>query len=134
MRYSFDIDIFNDNHERVAAAADADATALGAAGFNVSWIRRLASIHTVEATRDGETVRLDWVAASDFRFFPVVPDPLFGFVLHPVDLAANKAMAAASRRELRDIVDLVSIHDSYCRLAPWFGPQSRNRPVSRRRG
>lgn len=109
-RYSFDIDIFNDDQERVAAAADADAAALVAAGFQVTWIRRLASIHTIEATRSGETVRLDWVADSDFRFFPVVPDPLFGFVLHPVDLAANKAMAAASRRELRDIVDLVSIH------------------------
>lgn len=111
-RYSFDIDIFNDNQDRVAHAADLDAVSLSAAGFSVKWIRRLSAIHTLEAERNGENVRLDWVADSDFRFFPAVPDPLFGFVLHPVDLAANKTMAAAGRRELRDIVDLVSIHAS----------------------
>ena len=49
------------------------------------------------------------MADSDFRFFPVIPDELFGFVLHPVDLATNKAAAAADRRVPRDIVDLVTI-------------------------
>jgi hypothetical protein len=39
-------------------------------------------------------------------------DETFGFVLHPVDLAMNKVMAAAGRRELRDIVDLVTIHET----------------------
>lgn len=111
-RYSFDIDVFNDNQDRVAHAADTDAVSLSAAGFSIKWIRRLSSIHTLEAELDGEPVRLDWVVDSDFRFFPVVPDPLFGFVLHPIDLAANKTMAAASRREVRDIVDLVFIHAS----------------------
>lgn len=115
-RYSFDIDIFNDNQERVAQAADLDAASLSAAGFSIKWIRRLSGIHTLEAVLNGEPVRLDWVADSDFRFFPVVPDPLFGFMLHPVDLAANKSMAAATRRELRDIVDLVSIHASVAPL------------------
>jgi hypothetical protein len=111
-RYSFDIDIFNDNQDRVAHAADLDAASLSAAGFRIKWIRRLSGIHTLEAELNGEPVRLDWVADSDFRFFPTIPDPLFGFMLHPVDLAANKTMAAATRRELRDIVDLVSIHAS----------------------
>jgi hypothetical protein len=36
-------------------------------------------------------------------------DEMFGYVLHPIDLAMNKVMAAAGRRELRDIVDLVTI-------------------------
>ena len=49
---------------------------------------------------------------SDFRFFPAQPDELFGYVLHPIDLATNKASAAADRREPRDVVDLVTIHDS----------------------
>ena len=39
-------------------------------------------------------------------------DELFGYVLHPVDLAMNKVMAAAGRRELRDIIDLVMIHET----------------------
>ncbi len=46
---------------------------------------------------------------SDFRFYPTQPDPEFGYVLHPADLATNKIMAAAGRREPRDIVDLVTI-------------------------
>jgi hypothetical protein len=33
-------------------------------------------------------------------------------VLHPVDLATNKVMAAAGRREVRDIVYVVSIHET----------------------
>ncbi len=41
-----------------------------------------------------------------------MPDEVFGYVLHPVDLAMNKAMAAAGRRELRDIVDLVTVHET----------------------
>ena len=52
------------------------------------------------------------MADSDYRFFPTVPDEMFGYVLHPVDLAMNKVMAAAGRRERRDIVDLVMIHET----------------------
>lgn len=33
-------------------------------------------------------------------------------MLHPVDLATNKASAAAGRREVRDIVDLTIIHET----------------------
>jgi hypothetical protein len=44
--------------------------------------------------------------------FPTQRDELFGYVLHPVDLATNKASASADRREPRDIVDLVTIHES----------------------
>jgi hypothetical protein len=57
-------------------------------------------------------MRLEWVQDSAFRFFPAQPDELFGYVLHPVDLATNKASAAADRREPRDIVDLVTIHEN----------------------
>ena len=38
-------------------------------------------------------------------------DEVFGYVLHPVDLATNKVAAAYGRREPRDIVDLLTIHD-----------------------
>jgi hypothetical protein len=57
-------------------------------------------------------MQLEWVADSAFRFFPAQRDDLFGYVLHPVDLATNKAAAAADRREPRDIVDLVTIHEN----------------------
>jgi hypothetical protein len=43
-------------------------------------------------------------------------DETFGYVLHPVDLATNKVMAAAGRRELRDIVDVVTVHETILSL------------------
>ena len=49
---------------------------------------------------------------SAFRFFQRRRTSLFGYVLHPVDLATNKASAAADRRAPRDIVDLVTIHET----------------------
>jgi hypothetical protein len=63
-------------------------------------------------TGHGETMKLEWVTDAAFRFFPTQPDELFGYVLHPADLATNKASAAADRRVPRDIVDLVTIHEN----------------------
>jgi hypothetical protein len=60
-------------------------------------------------------------------------DELFGYMLHPVDLAMNKVMAAAGRREVRDLVDLVTIDETILPLgaviwaavekAPGFTPE-----------
>jgi hypothetical protein len=41
-----------------------------------------------------------------------MPDETFGYLLHPVDLAMNKTMAAAGRREVRDLVELVTVHET----------------------
>ena len=111
-RYSGDIDIFHSREERVALAASADAATLEAAGYRLQWIRRSPAIHTASVSALAGATHLEWVVDSEFRFFPVLPDDTFGFVLHPVDLATNKAMAAAGRRELRDIVDLVTVHET----------------------
>lgn len=111
-RYSADIDIFHDREERVAAAALEDGKTLDSAGYGVLWLRQLPLIYTAEVARGKESTRLEWVADSDFRFFPTVKDESFGYVLHPVDLATNKVMAAAGRRELRDLVDTVTVHEA----------------------
>jgi hypothetical protein len=110
-RFSDDIDVFHDRQERVTQAAVNDAAVLEAAGYNVEWLRQLPMIYTAGVTKDDDGTRLEWVVDSDYRFFPIVPDEIFGYVLHPVDLAMNKVMAAAGRRELRDLVDLVTIHN-----------------------
>jgi hypothetical protein len=112
LRYSGDIDVFHDREERVSAAALNDARVLESAGYKVTWLRQLPSIHTAQIDSLDESTRLEWAADSDYRFFPAVKDEVFGLVLHPVDLAINKAMAAAGRREVRDIVDLVTTHES----------------------
>jgi hypothetical protein len=111
-RFSGDIDIFQDSEGRLAAAAEADARALSEAGLKLTWGRIQSGKRQAEVVGLGETMQLEWVADSAFRFFPAQRDDLFGYVLHPVDLATNKAAAAADRREPRDIVDLVTIHEN----------------------
>ena len=44
IRFSDDVDIFNDSEQRAAEAAEAGATALAAAGFDVTWIRASAML------------------------------------------------------------------------------------------
>ena len=111
-RYSGDIDVFHDREERVASAAINDAKVLEAGGYGVRWLRQLPLIYTAEVAQQDVSTRLEWVVDSDFRFFPTMRDEMFGYVLHPVDLAMNKAMAAAGRREVRDLVDLVTVHET----------------------
>ncbi len=110
--YSDDIHVFHDREERVAAAALDGAEALTAAGYHVAWARQLPLIYTAEVAQGDASTRLEWVVDSDFRFFPTVRDETFGFMLHPADLAMNKVMAAAGRREVRDLVDLVTAHET----------------------
>lgn len=110
-RFSGDIDVFHDREERVAQAAEQDAAFLQEHSYVLQWLRRDPSIYTVLATRAGEATKLEWVVDSDFRFFPTIRDEIFGYVLHPVDLATNKVAAAYGRREPRDVVDLLTIHE-----------------------
>ena len=110
-RYSADIDVFHDRQERVAEAALADAAILVDAGYEVQWIRQQPATYSAAIRLGADETKLEWVTDSDHRFFPAVRDDQFGYVLHVVDLAVNKVMAAASRREPRDIVDLLTLHD-----------------------
>ena len=45
-----------------------------------------------------------------------VPDPLFGYRLHVVEIATNKALAAAGRQAPRDVLDLLLIHERHLTL------------------
>ncbi len=110
-RYSGDIDVFHDREDRVAQAAEQDAALLQERGYSLKWLRRDPGIYAVSAERSGEATKLEWVVDSDFRFFPTMRDETFGYVLHPVDLATNKVAAAYGRREPRDVVDLLTIHE-----------------------
>lgn len=133
-RYSGDIDIFHDREAAVARAADADVSLLVQAGFAVQWLRREPGLHAAVVQRDGDSTRLEWVRDSDFRFFPTMSDELFGYRLHVADLATNKALAAAGRREPRDVLDLLFIHERHLPLGavvwaavakdPGYSPES----------
>lgn len=133
-RYSDDIDIFQDREEDVARAAEADVALLAERGFPVQWFRREPGLHAAIVRRDDEATRLEWARDSDFRFFPALRDDLFGYRLHVADIATNKALAAAGRREPRDVLDLLFIHDRRLPLGaviwaavakdPGFAPES----------
>ncbi len=113
VRTSKDIDIFHNGAARLMDTADADAALLASHGYGVEWLQRREAICTAKITKGDQATRLDWVVDSDFRFFPPMPHPILGYVLHPADIATNKALAAASRREPRDAVDLVTIHEQF---------------------
>jgi hypothetical protein len=115
-RFSDDVDIFHDREESVAATAADDVASLTKAGFTVSWLRREPGIHAALLERGGQSTRLEWARDSDFRFFPALRDDVFGYVLHIIDIATNKALAAAGRREPRDVLDLLTIHDRHVPL------------------
>ena len=112
---------------------------LEAAGYRVTWLRQLPLLYTVEVIHGDASTRLEWVVDSDYRFFPTLRDETFGYVLHPVDLAMNKVMAAAGRQEVRDLIDLVTIHDTILPLgaviwaavdkAPGFTPEGLIRGI-----
>jgi hypothetical protein len=133
-RFSGDIDIFHHREERVAAAAAEDAVILTAAGFTVEWLRKDSGIHAASVEKGGESTKLEWVRDSDFRFYPAVPDELFGYTLHIADIATNKALAAAGRHVPRDAVDLLYIHERHLSLGmvlwaavgkdPGYSPES----------
>jgi hypothetical protein len=110
-RFSGDIDVFHDREERVLQAAEQDSAVLQEHGYTLEWLRRSPLIYAVLAAREGDLTKLEWVVDSDFRFFPTIRDQVFGYVLHPVDLATNKVAAAYGRREPRDVVDLLTIHE-----------------------
>ena len=110
-RHSKDIDIFNDRKERLAEAAYLDFDALKAKGFDVAWERETDTMYRARVGDGASETRIDWVVDSEFRFFPAMPDGEFGYALHPLDLAANKLLAAVGRVEVRDALDLLWIDE-----------------------
>jgi hypothetical protein len=116
LRFSHDIDVFHDRELAMQQAVQADTELLQQSGFQIEWTRRFPTIVTAVIRSGDEGTLLEWVVDSAYRFFPALQDELFGYVLHPADIATNKALAAAGRREPRDIIDLLDIHEHYLPL------------------
>ncbi len=124
-RVSDDIDIFHDAEEAVLRAAELDSAALRAAGFAVDAQMRGRSFVDGTVTDDaGASTRLQWSRDSAMRFFPAVKDRVFGYRLHDLDLAVNKVLAMAGRREPRDYYDVIRLHHEGMPLAllAWAAP------------
>lgn len=125
-------DLFHDSEEAVEASWAADRDRLQEAGFAIEVLRERPGFIEAEVRRDGETVRMEWARDSAFRFFPLIEHPDLGLTLHSFDLATNKLLAAMSRREARDWVDLIECDRlvqplgylawAACGKDPAFGP------------
>ena len=121
-RYSAEIDIVHDRAERVAMQALYDAAPLRGAGFTVTWLRQTAFMHAATIARRGGRQSSNGSPTAISGSFPPLRS-IFGYRLHPIDLAVNKLFAAAGRSEPRDIHDLMVIHETVAPLSVivWAG-------------
>lgn len=109
-RRSRDLDLFHDTHEALQATWDADRQALENASHSIEVLRENPSFLEAKIRRGTDTVVIEWMRDSAFRFFPPLEDKLLGLVLHPFDLATNKILAMAGRLEPRDWIDALECH------------------------
>ena len=106
-RFSNDLDFFHATADAANRTFVADAAALRENGYEVGTIAEYRGFVSAEVRRDGESTILDWAHESSWRFLPLVGMAGGGVVLHPIDLAINKLVALANRREPRDLVDAI---------------------------
>lgn len=115
LRFSNDLDYFNDSAERVAHAFGADELRLKQAGYEVSvMIERPGFVRAIVSGASGKTkesTKVEWVHDSAWRFFPAIVDERVGYLLHPIDLAINKLLALVGRDEPRDLLDTLFVQD-----------------------
>lgn len=124
-RTSDGIDIFHDAEDAVLRAAEIDTAALRAAGLRIeTTVLGRSSIDGVVADDAGHATRIQWSRDSAMRFFPAIRDRVFGYRLHDLDLAVNKVLAMAGRREPRDYWDVIQLHQAGKPLAmlAWAAP------------
>ena len=141
-RFSRDLDYFHDSAERVATAFAADHDLLIGAGCTVDTdISQPGYIRAV-VRRGDDATKIEWAQDSTWRFMPVMRSEIFGYQLHPVDLATNKVLALAVRDEPRDLVDTLYLHETVLPLGalvwaasgkdPGYSPRSLLEMLKRR--
>lgn len=111
-RRSNDIDFFHETAIAVRESASADILVLEKNKYSIERVLDQPSFIRVVISKNAQSLKLEWVRDTAFRFFPVIEDNLLGFRLHDVDLAVNKCLALANRTEVRDIVDLIQMHET----------------------
>jgi hypothetical protein len=107
-RRSRDIDLFHDTEEALAASWSADRDSLEKEGYALSVIRERPTFVEAAIRRGDNSVVIQWVHDSAYRFFPLVQHDELGLVLHPFDLATSKVLALVGRVEPRDFVDTLT--------------------------
>jgi hypothetical protein len=101
------VDLFHDTEAALDASWNSDKKLLEEHGFVVRQLRERPAFVEAEVAAGGDSLLLQWVRDSAYRFFPLVEHRDFGLALHPFDLATNKVLALVGRREARDWVDTI---------------------------
>ncbi len=107
-RLSRDLDVFHDTVEAVAASWDDDRQVLLAAGYSVTALRERPGFVQATVSQGADSLLIEWVHDSAYRFFPLVQHDELGLTLHPFDLATNKVLALIGRAEVRDWIDMIA--------------------------
>lgn len=115
-RLSRDVDVFHDTLEALDATWQSDRVLLQQDGYRLDVVRERSGFVEAEVWRDEQSVLVQWVRDSAFRFFPLQPSEEFGLTLHPLDLATNKMLALVGRQETRDWVDALICHQQVAPL------------------
>ncbi len=109
-RMSRDIDLFHDTLEALEATWQADRELLQSHGYIIEILRERSGFVEAVVRKENESVEMQWLRDSAFRFFPLLVHPEFGLTLHPFDLATNKILALIGRVEVRDWIDALTCH------------------------
>ncbi len=111
-RFSDDIDYFHDGSDITRKTYEADRHLLHRSGYSVTPLTDAPGFIRAVVSREGDSVKIDWAHEAAWHFFAPIPDPEFGFRLHWADAATNKVLAFASRREPRDVFDVLQWHET----------------------
>ncbi len=115
-RTSKDVDYFHDTIESLSASAQRDVAILRSAQYEIDQERPQDTFQRATVRRVGGQTKVEWVFDSAFRFFPVEPDLELGWRLNFWDVATNKVLALAGRSQVRDLVDVVYLHEHHLSL------------------
>ncbi|MBK1634367.1 head-tail joining protein [Rhodovulum adriaticum] len=111
-RFSDDIDYFHDSAAITVKTYEIDCIILSENGYVVTPITETPGFVRAVVSRGTDAVKVDWAHEAAWHFFAPVMDPEFGFRLHWADAATNKILAFASRRESRDVFDVLQWHET----------------------
>ncbi len=118
VRYSNDLDYFNDSEQRVASAYRDDRELLLANKYAIEPELEQPGYIRAIVTKKKQATKIEWAHDSAWRFLPPIADPRVGYTLHPVDLAVNKLLALVGRDESRDFLDVIHIDATILALGP----------------
>jgi hypothetical protein len=116
LRYSNDLDYFNDTVERVTEAFEKDRLELIGKGYTVAVDMKQIGYIRALVSKGDQATKIEWAHDSAWRFMPTILHPEFGYQLHPIDLAINKVLALVGRDEPRDFLDVMYIHQEVLSL------------------